>query len=50
MKVVASMNDARWETSVWREQSGRVLLPIPKAIRGSLADGDEVTLSLEFND
>lgn len=50
MPVVAIMDDQRWETSVWREKSGRVLLPIPKAVRGSLSDGDDVTISLEFSD
>jgi hypothetical protein len=44
------MDGARWETSVWRERSGRVLLPLPKAVRGALGDGDVVTITLAFND
>lgn len=50
MPVVALLGDRRWEASVWREQSGRVLLPLPKSVRGALGDGDVVTVSLEFND
>jgi hypothetical protein len=50
MPVVATLGDTRWETSVWREKSGRVLLPLPKAVRGALGAGATVTLGLEFND
>jgi hypothetical protein len=50
MPVVAVLGTTRWETSVWRETSGRVLLPLPKQVRGALSAGDEVTLQLEFND
>jgi hypothetical protein len=50
MPVVAVLGETRWETSVWREKSGRVLLPLPKAVRGSLGAGDVVTVALEFND
>ncbi len=50
MPVIAFMDGARWETSVWREKSGRVLLPIPKAVRGRYSEGDVVTVALEFND
>lgn len=50
MPVVAWLGETRWATSVWRETSGRVLLPLPKAVRRSLGHGDLVTLSLEFTD
>ena len=47
--VVATVNGYRWPTSVWREKSGRTLLPVPKKARGTKGDGDWVTVRLEFN-
>jgi len=47
--VVATVDGHRWRTSVWRERSGRTLLPVPKAVRGKKGDGDRVTVRLEFN-
>ena len=46
--VVATVDGHRWKTSVWREKSGRTLLPVPKAARGTKGDGDEVVVTLEF--
>lgn len=46
--VVASLGDKHWDTSVWRDKSGRTLLPIPKKVRGALKAGDEVELTLEL--
>jgi len=46
--VVASVDGRRWRTSVWREKSGRVLLPVPKSVRGGKAVGDRVRVTLEF--
>jgi len=47
--VVATVDGYEWKTSVWREKSGRSLLPVPKAARGDKGDGDTVTVQLEFN-
>lgn len=46
--VVATVDGHRWTTSVWREKSGRTLLPVPRAARGAKADGDTVRVRLEF--
>ena len=46
--VVATVDGYRWKTSVWRERSGRTLLPVPKAARGAKGDGDRVRVCLEF--
>lgn len=46
--VVAEVDGIPWRTSVWRESSGRTLLPVPKAIRGPKGDGDEVKVRLGF--
>ena len=47
--VVATVDGYRWKTSVWRERSGRTLLPVPKAARGGKGDGDRVRVRLEFS-
>ena len=47
--VVATVDGHTWKTSVWREKSGRSLLAVPKAVRGTKDDGDTVTVQLEFN-
>ena len=47
--VVATVEGYTWKTSVWREKSGRTLLPVPKAARGNYGDGDRVSVRLEFN-
>lgn len=47
--VVATVDGRRWKTSVWTEKSGRVLLAIPKAVRGEKGDGDTVFVELQFN-
>ncbi len=44
--VLATVDGASWATSVWTERAGRVLLPVPKRIRGDKADGDVVMVSL----
>jgi hypothetical protein len=46
--VVATVDGHRWATSVWRERSGRTLLPVPKAARGAKGHGDRVRVRLEF--
>jgi hypothetical protein len=47
--VVATVDGYTWKTSVWREKSGRTLLPVPKAARGDRGDGDRVRVRLAFN-
>jgi hypothetical protein len=47
--VVATVDGNEWKASVWREKSGRTLLPVPKAARGEKGDGDTVTVRLAFN-
>jgi hypothetical protein len=46
--VTATVNGATWKTSVWRERSGRTLLPVPKKIRGSRGHGAEVEVVLRY--
>jgi hypothetical protein len=46
--VMATVDGKRWKTSVWREKSGRTLLPVPQQIRGTKRDGDRVRVELEF--
>lgn len=47
--VIATVDGREWKTSVWRERSGRTLLPVPKAIRGTKGDGDSVDVRLRFH-
>ena len=46
--VVATVDGHRWKTSTWHEKSGRTLLAVPKAARGAKAEGDSVSVELEF--
>jgi hypothetical protein len=46
--VVATVDGREWKTSVWRERSGRTLLPVPKDIRAGKAHGDVVQVTLRF--
>lgn len=47
--VIATVDGHQWKTSVWREKSGRVLLPVPAKVRGAKGDGDTVEVWLEFD-
>jgi hypothetical protein len=47
--VRASIGGVVWETSVWREKSGRTLLPVPKRVRGTKGHGDTVRVGIEFD-
>ena len=47
--VRATVDGSSWETSVWRERSGRTLLAVPARIRGSKDHGDEVGVRLEYS-
>lgn len=46
--VVAVVDGREWRTSVWRERSGRTLLPVPKAVRRGKEHGDTVHVLLRF--
>jgi hypothetical protein len=46
--VGATVDGYDWNTSVWREKSGRTLLAVPKAARGTKGHGDDVRVSLRF--
>ena len=46
--VHATVDGYSWETSVWREKSGRTLLPIPKRARGD-DDRESVQVCLEYS-
>ena len=48
MPVIATVDGRTWKTSVWREKSGRVLLPVPRTVRGTKSAGDSVRVTLEF--
>jgi hypothetical protein len=47
--VIATVDGYQWKTSVWREKSGRTLLPVSKAARRAKGDGDRVRVRLEFS-
>jgi hypothetical protein len=47
--VRATVDDHTWDTSVWRGKDGRTLLAVPKKVRGSKDDGDQVVVRLEFD-
>ncbi len=47
--VRATVDGIVWETSVWREKSGRTLLPVPKRVRGAKRHGDTVRVRIEFD-
>jgi hypothetical protein len=47
--VVAAVDGREWRTSVWRERSGRTLLPVPKAIRRGKEHGETVRVRLRFS-
>ena len=47
--LVATVDGVAWETSVWREKSGRTLLPVPRRVRGTKGHGDTVQVKIEFD-
>lgn len=47
--VRATVDGRSWETSVWREKSGRTLLAVPRHIRGDKDHDDEVVVRLEYS-
>jgi hypothetical protein len=46
--VTATVDGQQWKTSVWRGKDGRTLLAVPKDVRGTKGDGDQVSVTLEF--
>ena len=46
--VEATVDGTTWKTSVWRERSGRTLLPVPKRVRGAKGHGDRVRVRIAF--
>lgn len=47
--VRATVDGHSWDTSVWRDKSGRTLLAVPKHIRGTKDDGDVVAVRLAYS-
>jgi hypothetical protein len=47
--VQATVDGHAWRTSVWRETSGRTLLPIPKHVRGAKGHADMVRVRIAFD-
>jgi hypothetical protein len=47
--VRATVDGRVWNTSVWREKSGRTLLAVPKKIRGAKDHDDAVDVALEYS-
>lgn len=47
--VRATVDGYAWATSVWREKSGRTLLPVPRRARGAKGHADSVRVRLEFS-
>jgi hypothetical protein len=45
----ATVDGVTWETSVWRGKNGETLLAVPKRVRGSKGDGDEVRVAIAFS-
>lgn len=46
--ATANVDGRTWVTSVWREKSGRCMLPVPKKIRPDKSAGDTVTVALAY--
>jgi hypothetical protein len=47
--VHATVDGRSWQTSVWREKSGRTLLAVPKKIRGAKDHMDDVDVELRYD-
>ena len=47
--VHATVDGRSWQTSVWREKTGRTLLAVPKKIRADKDDADSVDVALEYS-
>jgi hypothetical protein len=47
--VRATVDGRSWDTSIWREKSGRTLLAVPKKIRGEKDHEDSVDVQLQYS-
>lgn len=47
--VLATVDGVTWATSVWRDRSGRWMLPVPARVRRGKDDGDVVTAAIEVD-
>lgn len=47
--VRATVDGKSWDTSIWREKTGRTLLAVPKKIRGDKDHGDPVDVAVEYS-
>jgi predicted DNA-binding protein (MmcQ/YjbR family) len=48
--VEATVEGHTWNTSVWRGKDGRVLLAVPKKVRGAKGHGDKVKVTIRYRD
>lgn len=46
--VQATVDGTTWDTSVWREKSGRTILAVPRHVRGDKDHGDVVDVELRY--
>ena len=47
--VRATVDGTEWDTSVWREKSGRTILAVPRHVRGEKDHGDVVEVRLSYD-
>lgn len=47
--VRAVVDGHAWDTSVWREKTGRTVLAIPRKVRGEKDHSDTVSVRLEYS-
>ena len=47
--VRATVDGTSWDTSVWRDRSGRTLLAVPKHVRSGKGHGESVRVRIEFS-
>lgn len=47
--VRATVDGHAWDTSVWREKSGRTLLAVPRSVRGRKDHLDTVSVRIEYS-
>ena len=47
--VHAIVDGRSWDTSIWREKSGRTLLAVPRKIRGEKDHDDSVDVKLQYS-
>ena len=47
--VQAAVDGIEWDTSVWREKTGRTILAVPARVRGEKDHGDVVEVRLAYS-